>query len=165
MILGRGENIVLQGRASLMLQWGPNPGALYLTNVRIVFEAGAGGPTPYTAFEQSIDRVMNVHVGSSWKKKEGRHEFLTLEGGFGRAVFDAPAAQNWAAAIVATKSSTPHPPPPPPPPPPPGTGGQAPVVVQVQAPAAPQIMMHCRNCGNLFDVTKGRCDRCGAPPT
>jgi hypothetical protein len=48
---------------------------------------------------------------------------------------------------------------PPPPPPPPG------VVVNVQQAAPPplRVMVKCRNCGNVFDMVLGRCDRCGAP--
>lgn len=57
------------------------------------------------------------------------------------------------------------PPPPYTPGPPPGYAASGQVVVNVQAPAAPQIMMHCRNCGSLYDATKGRCDKCGAPTT
>ncbi|MCI4347046.1 MAG: hypothetical protein L3J97_00310 [Thermoplasmata archaeon] len=57
---------------------------------------------------------------------------------------------------------------PPPPPPVPASQqwpGQPGVVVQVQqAPApTPKILTRCRNCGNMFDLVAGRCDRCGAP--
>jgi hypothetical protein len=162
MILSPGEHVILQSGATIQSAWGLYPGALYLTNVRIVFEAGVGGPSPYTAFDQGIQTVRNIHVGQTWKRKEGRREFLTIEGGGGRVIFEVQGARSWADAIVAAKSSIP--PPPPPPPPPPGYGGQGPVVVSVQAPDAPKIMMHCRNCGALYDATKGRCDKCGAPP-
>src|SRR5579871_3603122 len=54
---------------------------------------------------------------------------------------------------------------PPPPPPPPPSSQPATVVVQVNqaAPQPPRIMMRCRNCGSVFDMALGRCDRCGAP--
>jgi len=171
MILGRGESLILQNGASIVYGEGKIPGALYLTNMRIVFEAGAGGPSPYTAYDEGIDKVWNVHAGLSSKFLQGRREFLTIEGGGGRVVFEVPGARSWADAIVTAKASSPPLPPPPSPlpqnlpPPPPGYGGQGPLVVNVQAPAAPTIMMHCRNCGNLYDATKGRCDKCGAPPT
>ncbi len=59
----------------------------------------------------------------------------------------------------------PVPVPPPPPPPPPPSSQPATVVVQVNqaAPQPPRIMMRCRNCGSVFDMALGRCDRCGAP--
>ncbi len=83
-------------------------------------------------------------------------------------MFEVPAARRWAAAIVSTKTQSPPLPPPPPShhlPPPPGYGNQRQIVVNIPAQEAPKIMMHCRNCGNLYDATKGRCDKCGAPPT
>ncbi|MGP8016155.1 MAG: hypothetical protein ACLPP2_02540 [Thermoplasmata archaeon] len=47
------------------------------------------------------------------------------------------------------------------PPPPPSGPGQ--VVVNIPAQSPPKVMMPCRNCGNLNDITLGRCPRCGAP--
>jgi hypothetical protein len=168
MILGRGESLILHGGASLAHGGSNLPGGLFLTNYRVVFEAGGGGPGAFTAYEQRIDAVWNVHAGATSKFLEGRREFLTIEGDRGRFVFQVTGSTAWANAIAAAKTSAPPPPPPRQthiPPPPPGYGGQSPVVVHVQAPPAPQIMMHCRNCGNLYDATKGRCERCGAPPT
>ena len=57
------------------------------------------------------------------------------------------------------------PPPPYTPGPPPGYATAGQVVVNIPAQQAPRIMMHCRNCGSLYDATLGRCDKCGAPAT
>lgn len=149
-------------------QWGAVPGSLVLTNARLVFESG--GPTPYTGFAETVDRVWNIHTGSStvgsWLDRRTA-EYLTLEGAFGRVVFEVAGARVWADALFKAMSSlasmAPPPPPPPPPPAQSGYAGQGPVVVNVQAPSAPVVMMQCRHCGNIFDVTKGRCDKCGAP--
>jgi len=148
---------------------GREPGALSLTSTRVVFEAGVGGPSPYTMYDEALERIWNVHAGTTDKFLEGRREFLTIEASNRRVVFEVPGAQHWAERIVRAKENAiPTPPPPPPPnvpPPPPGYGGHAPIVVNVQPADAPKIMMHCRHCGNLYDATKGRCDKCGAPPT
>jgi len=168
-ILGRGEHLIGSGGASLAR--GPEgvPGILYLTSTRIVFEAGAGGPTPFTAYEKGLDSVRNVLPGVASRFRSGKREFLTIEDEQGRAIFRVTDAQVWVDAIVAAKSVLPPLPPSTPsesvPPSSRGYAGQAPVIVNVQAPPAPQIMMHCRHCGNLYDATKGRCDKCGAPPT
>jgi|GEM_PF-3988607 len=50
-----------------------------------------------------------------------------------------------------------------PPPPPPGYAPPGQIVVNIPAQAAPKVIMPCRNCGSLNDVTSGRCARCGAP--
>jgi hypothetical protein len=168
MILARGEYLIRQDGANLVYGVNITPGVLSLSNFRIVFEAGAGGPSPFTAYQEGIDGVWNVHAGQTSKFLEGRREFLTIEGMRGRFIFEVSGAGAWAQGIVRAKANIPPPSPPPPRepvlPPPPGYGGQGPVVVNVQAPAAPTVMMHCRNCGNLYDATKGRCDKCGAPP-
>jgi hypothetical protein len=52
-----------------------------------------------------------------------------------------------------------------PPPPPPGFPASGQVVVNIPPQPAPKVMMPCRNCGNLNDITSGRCPRCGAPFT
>ncbi|MGP8073290.1 MAG: hypothetical protein ACLPZM_09255 [Thermoplasmata archaeon] len=173
MILGRNERIILEGWASEMRGDVRVNGRLYLSNLRIVFEAGAGGSNPYTSYSEQIENVWNVHAGMTSKLLEGRKEYLTVEGARGRFVFQISGAQGWGQAIVTAKTSLPPPAPPPPPPPsgqaipppPPGFGGQGSIVFNIPAPAAPQVMMHCRHCGNLYDATKGRCDRCGASPT
>jgi len=40
-----------------------------------------------------------------------------------------------------------------------------PVVINVQPSPPPKVLMKCSHCGNIFDLTLGRCDRCGAPAT
>jgi len=42
---------------------------------------------------------------------------------------------------------------------------QNPVIIQVQPAPAPKVLMKCSHCGNIYDLTLGRCDRCGAPAT
>jgi hypothetical protein len=37
------------------------------------------------------------------------------------------------------------------------------VVVQVQPAPAPKVLTKCAHCGNVYDLTLGRCNRCGAP--
>jgi hypothetical protein len=167
MILIKGERLVLRNGASLVFGEGKKAGALYLTNFRVVFEAGVGGPSPYTAYDEALDRVWNVHAGVTSKFLQGTREYLTIEGNRRRVIFEVPGAQSWVDAIIRLKDSAAPPPPPPPhvPPPPPGYGTPGQVVVNIPAQQAPKIMMHCRHCGNLYDATKGRCDKCGAPPT
>lgn len=171
MILDKGEFLICSGFCSLMYYEQENPGMLYLTNYKLLFEAGAGGPNPYTAYYEGLTTVWNVHSGMTSRFLEGKREFLTIEGARGRFVFRVIDAPTWADKIVTAKKNLPPPPPPSqssstrPIPSPLGLGAQTPVVVNVQAPQAPQIMMHCRHCGNLYDATKGRCDKCGAPTT
>jgi len=50
-----------------------------------------------------------------------------------------------------------YPPPPPPPPPPSAT------IINVQPTPPPRVLTKCSHCGSVFDLTLGRCDRCGAP--
>jgi hypothetical protein len=167
MILRRGEYIRLQSPASYLtgtvVEPVRNPGVLYLTNARLAFEVM--GPLPYTAFDVGITEISNVHASETETVFTRPRQRLTIESRRGRAVVEVQGARDWADSIVKTIAAIPPPPPPHPAPPPPGSGGQTPVVVNVQAAAGPKIMMHCRNCGNLYDATKGRCDKCGAPPT
>ncbi len=170
MLLQRGETMVVSGGATLVRGPEGTPGMLYLTTMRVVFEAGAGGPSAFTAYQEGVDGIWNVHAGSESKLLSGTREYLTIEGSRGRFVFRVVSSRGWVDAITNTKAHTAVPPPPPsqhlppPPPPPPYSSGGG-IVLNVQAPAAPTIMMHCRHCGNLYDATKGRCDKCGAPPT
>jgi len=163
--------MVVSGAAFLVRGQELTPGALYVTTRRILFEAGAGGANPFTAYQEGMEGIWNVHHGAESKFLQGRREFLTVEGSRGRFVFQVPNARAWADTLVTTRTrfaDSPPPPPPPsshPPPPPPPFSGQGGIILNVHAPAAPTVMMHCRHCGNLYDATKGRCDKCGAPPT
>ncbi|MCI4347436.1 MAG: hypothetical protein L3J97_02310 [Thermoplasmata archaeon] len=80
--------------------------------------------------------------------------------------------------LVILGRPTPSPPPsiPPPPPgwapypqPPPASYSlfsyAPPGQVVVVQPQPARVLLNCRNCGSLYDAPKGRCDRCGAPPT
>jgi hypothetical protein len=159
MILRRGEHFILQDRAAFVQG---ASGILSLTNYRIVFETQ--GPTPLTAYEQAIDGVGNVHIGAV-RESGSYRQVLTIEGTRGRVAFYVSGAGVWAESIVNANARAAPPPPPYIPPPPPGYVAPGQVVVNVPAQEPPKIMMHCRNCGNLYDATKGRCDKCGAPPT
>jgi hypothetical protein len=159
MNLRRGESILLYAGASLHQGL---PGWLYVTNHRVVFEVA--GPTPWTAYEQGIDGVSNVHTGAIPASK-GVQELLTIEGARGRYIFEVKGARAWANAIINANSNSTLPPPPYIPPPPPGHVPPGQVVINVPVQPPPKVMMHCRNCGSLYDATNGRCDKCGAPPT
>jgi hypothetical protein len=167
MILARGEKLILREKARLIQDEHDALGTLSLTTVRIVFEAGVGGPSPYTAFDADLETVSNAHAGSSSKLFEGYREFLTIEGDARRVVFEVPGAVSWVNAITDLKQNSPPPAAQPEPARSRAPGSVVPsqVVVNIPAQEAPKIMMHCRNCGNLYDATKGRCDKCGAPPT
>jgi hypothetical protein len=164
MILERGERIIFHGGASLLPGGDPIPGKLYLSNFRILFEAGAGGPNPYTALVEPIDRVLNVHAGRTTKFLEGHREFLTIESVRGRAVFEVGGAQTWAQHIVRARHELPPVPPP--------SGVQAPtpaaprghgsILINIPAPVAPQVMLHCRHCGSLNPAGHVHCTSCGA---
>jgi hypothetical protein len=85
MILSRGELLIAQAGALLLHGENTTAGALFLSNRRIVFEAGAGGPNPYTAYSEGIERVRNVHSGQTSRFLGGKREFLTIESHAGRA--------------------------------------------------------------------------------
>jgi hypothetical protein len=167
MILARGEKLLLNDEARLFNDENGTLGVLSLTNLRIVFEAGVGGASPYTAYNETLERVWNAHAGSSSKLFEGYREYLTIEGDRRRVVFEVAGAVGWVNAITELKQNSPPIPPPPARARPsyPTTAVPGQVVVNIPAQEAPKIMMHCRHCGNLYDATKGRCDKCGAPPT
>ena len=137
------------------------PGALILTNYRLLFESG--GATPQTMLETPLRYVSNLHEGSN-RYLLHTEEFLTVECRAGRFVFEIQGATQWRQWIHWAISQLPAAPVPSPPASHGGAGhGAVPVVVNVQPAAAPKIMLPCRNCGSLFDVSLGRCDRCGAP--
>ena len=168
MILYPSESIVAQGGAALLGTGTHLTGTFSVTSHRLVFESG--GQFPHTVMEVEIGRVWNVHVGGERGGfLKAPREFLTVEAGHGRWVFELANARGWADAIVRTKGTLPQPPPPPPPSPgvasPPSHLPGQPVVINVAAPAAPKVMMSCRYCGALFDAANGRCDKCGARPT
>lgn len=63
-----------------------------------------------------------------------------------------------------SQSSTPATPPPPPasgPPTLPSPQGQ--VVVNIPPQPTTKILIQCRHCGSLFEVSSGKCNSCGAP--
>lgn len=168
MILATGETLVLQSPAyfSRGEEW--VGGELYLSSRRVVFEAGAGGPNPHTAYIEGVEHVWNVHAGRQTRLFNGTREYLTIEGARGRALFQIAAAAMWAETIARTKGSLPRPAPVPEPHSPqrrPAMDGTGSIVVNIPPPVSPQVMMHCRHCGSLYDVARGRCDKCGAPPT
>jgi len=158
MILESGEHwIASQNVESITRPWS-EPGQLILTNLRLVFEGSfyqpGVGSVPRTLLDLRLGQILNVVAAPG---QLNRNVLRVEAGGQFVYTFVMPNAPDWAHSIVQARAKAP--------PVPSGYVGQGPVVVSVQAPAAPKIMMHCRNCGALYDATKGRCDKCGAPPT
>lgn len=141
-------------------------GTLYLTNLRMLFEAkigkGSSGASAATLMNVHLSYVTNVIVASPMLGRA----ILQVETTKGVFSFKTKNAQIWSDQIAGARARAPPPPKPPrtaaPPPPVPGASPQ-PVVIHLHQDAVqPSIFLHCTHCGTLNPVGTSRCTSCGA---
>ena len=156
MLLGHGESLL---RSAYVVAGSgdesraPNgPGVLYLTNLRIVFEApvarrrmvGRAGETE-VQLDASLHELRNLSVR---RTRIGRPR-LVLELPHSRPSFDVLDPDGWAGAIAQAKRSLP---------PNPTVSYTSVHTVERQV-----VKVRCRFCGTLGNEVDGRCPSCGAP--
>jgi hypothetical protein len=158
MLLGHGESVLRSAYAVASAGEGSDrppkgPGVLYLTNVRLLFEAPVarrrigrrtGGETE-VQLEVPLHDLKNVAVR---RGRIGRPR-LVLELPHGRPSFDVLEPDVWVGAIALAKRSLPTNL---------GPWGTPPHVIERQV-----VKVRCRFCGTLGNEVDGRCPACGAP--
>jgi hypothetical protein len=145
------------------------PGTLYLTNLRLVFEGlyqeqppgglldnlFSGPPpglVPRTLLDLPLAYISNVVAVPG----RGNRHVLRIESGQYPYTFVTPNAQNWAHSIIEARSRAPRPITP-------TSPGHAPVVVNVQqTPSQPSVFLYCKHCGTLNAAGHVHCTSCGA---
>jgi len=160
MLLQPGESIQLTEHVDLVGEDGRQPGTLYLTNQRIVFEGLVQqgileGAIPVTILNADLGAVSNAMLQNPVIGRPA----LRLETSQGHHSFKTPSAERWIRAIAEAKRKAVTSPSPPSP-----SGRTAPpVVVQLHQPAAtPTVYLHCQHCGSLSVAGSVRCASCGA---
>lgn len=156
MLLGHGEVVLRSGYAVADpgdRSDGPpkGPGVLYVTNLRVVFEArrSARGLVPRASTETEFQLEVPLHELRNVSVREGRvtRPRLVLELPRGRPTFDVLEPNVWAGAIAQAKRALP---------PPSAHGSTHTIERQV-------VKIRCRFCGSLGNEVDGRCPSCGAP--
>lgn len=158
MLLGPGESVLRSAYAVASpgdRSEGPpsGPGVLYVTNLRVVFEAPVGrrkisrrsvGETEVQLDAGLLD-VRNVGVR---RGRIGRPR-LVLELHRGRPTFDVLEPEAWVGEIAQARRALPaaH-----------GPGGIPVHLIERQV-----VKVRCRFCGRLGNELDGRCPSCGAP--
>jgi hypothetical protein len=156
MLLGHGESllrsayVVASPGEGAMAPTGP--GVLYLTNLRLVFEApmarrriGRRAGETEIQLDLSLHELRNVSVR---RARLGRPR-LVLELAHSRPSFDALDPDGWAGAVAQAKRALP---------PYPGMP-----VATVHTIERQVVKVRCRFCGTLGNEVDGRCPSCGAP--
>ncbi len=146
MILYPGE----QGFSTDPIDWSMIPGYpfqdggyLYLTNIRLVFEAVGHGAPNRTLVNLDLRHIVNVSVGPG----PNRRLVLRVETTTGWAFLVAtPNAANCAHAIVRARDAA---------------LAAAPPQGRTEA-AKPLVFLHCKHCGTLNPAGRARCTSCGA---
>lgn len=156
MLLHAGEHLLRSAYAVLEPEHRPQgvrgPGVLYLTNLRLIFEAPSSsglvrdllrGRETRRVLESSLSALSDVHVR---RGRLGGKNWLVVELARSRPAFDVLEPDAWAAAIAQAKRALPplH-----------ETGGATVIERQV-------VKVRCRYCGNLGNEIDGRCSFCGA---
>lgn len=155
MLLLSGEHLLRSAYAVLEAEHRPQgvrgPGVLYLTNLRLVFEAPSSdglvrdlfrGRETRRVLESSLHAVTDVTVR---RARLGGKSLLVVELAGARPAFDVLDPESWAGAIAHAKRALP----------PPTAGGS--MVIERQV-----VKVRCRYCGNLGNEVDGRCSFCGA---
>ncbi len=160
MILQTGERGIHYESLTAMNGQLAQPGTLYLTDRRLVFEGmmpdAAVGWAPRTLLDLHLTHITNVIAVPGPK---GKH-LLRVEATGGYVYnFITPTANLWADAVyrgrqlVVAPSSVG----------PPGHGAGTPVQVHIhQQATTPTVYLHCRHCGTLNPAGTQRCTSCGA---
>jgi len=157
MLLGHGESVLRSAYA--VAEGGeatghPNgPGVLYVTNLRVVFEAAVGrgrigrrsGQETQVQLDASLHEVHNVGVR---RGRIGRPRLL-LDLARSRFTFDVLEPEAWTTTIAQAKRSLP---------PASAYGGGIVHTIERQV-----VKVRCRFCGTLGNEVEGRCPSCGAP--
>lgn len=156
MLLGHGESLLRSAYAVASSgdeSGAPNgPGVLYVTNLRIVFEAPVArrrivrrvGETE-VQLDVSLHELKNLSVR---RARLGRPR-LVLELPHARPSFDVLDPDAWVAAIAQAKRALP-----------PYSGSSYTTVHTIERQV---VKVRCRFCGALGNEVDGRCPSCGAP--
>jgi hypothetical protein len=156
MLLGHGESLLRSAYA--VANSGDDsrapsgPGVLYVTNLRIVFEAPVGRRRiGRRAGETEIQLDASLHDLRNLSVRQARlgRPRLVLEFPRGRPSFDVLDPPGWVAAIAQAKRALP---------PYPGSA-----VTSVHTIERQVVKVRCRFCGALGNEVDGRCPSCGAP--
>ncbi|HYA54914.1 MAG TPA: hypothetical protein VEG42_04855 [Thermoplasmata archaeon] len=129
------------------------PGVLYVTNLRVVFEARRSRrgiarrslSETETHLDAPLSEIRNVTVR---RARVGRPR-LVIELAHGRPTFDVLEPDGWTASIAQAKRAMP---------PPSGPSWQTVHTIERQV-----VKVRCRFCGSLGNEVEGRCPSCGAP--
>lgn len=158
MLLGHDETILRSAYAVAASGEGTDhppsgAGVLYVTNQRLVFEAGGarGRLALRRLGDTEIQLDVPLHEIRNAGVRRGRvgRPRLVLELARGRPSFDVLEPEAWVAAIAQARRSLP----------PPG----APGVTSVHTIERQVVKVRCRFCGALGNEVDGRCPTCGAP--
>lgn len=154
MLLRSGEHLLRSAYAVIESNHRPTgvrgPGVLYLTNLRILFEAPVSsglvrdivrGRETRLVFDGPLHDLEDVHV------RQGRiaSPRLVVTTPSARPSFDVLDPEGWVTAIAQARRALP----------PPGAAVTAVIERQV-------VKVRCRYCGNLGNEVDGRCPTCGA---
>jgi hypothetical protein len=158
MILQAGERTIASEPVESLVGPALQNGYLYLTNVRLVFEGlfweGQIGWIPRTLLELYVHQISNAIAAPG----KGTRQTLRIEAGRGYVyTFTSLNAAYWVNSIVKAKAAAPAAPAAA------ATGGQVPVIVNVQQPPSqPTVFLHCKHCGSLSAAGSMHCTSCGA---
>ncbi|MCI4346612.1 MAG: hypothetical protein L3K07_07695 [Thermoplasmata archaeon] len=162
MLLIHGEVVYRTGAVDRLHKGSRNPGTLFLTNLRVVFEEKVSqgllrGQSTHTTLDLPLERIANLLID---RPPFGRPVLRIEVPSAGSFQIKTQEVDAWLHAIATARMAIrPLPPPPPPTP-------QGQVVVHVQAPSAPQSFLHCHYCGALNPMGQGhgaaKCSGCGA---
>jgi len=156
MLLGHGESLLRSAYAVANPGDGSpvpeGPGVLYVTNLRIVFEAPVGRRRiARRAGETEIQLDVSLHDLRNLSVRRARlgRPRLVLELPRTRPSFDVLDPDGWVGAIAQAKRALP---------PYPGS-----VAASVHTIERQVVKVRCRFCGTLGNEVDGRCPSCGAP--
>jgi len=157
MLLGHGE-VVLRSAYAVAEPGEPSeglpkgPGVLYVTNLRLVFEARVARrgiarrshSETETQLDASLHDVKNVAV----RRTRVLRPRLVVELGRSRPMFDVLEPDGWAGTIAQAKRALPP---------------SEPSWRTVHTIERQVVKVRCRFCGTLGNEVDGRCPSCGAP--
>ncbi|MGA7476545.1 MAG: hypothetical protein WBW47_04920 [Thermoplasmata archaeon] len=158
MLLGHGESVLRSAYAVAARGDGTDgppkgPGVLYVTTLRVVFEASVArsrlGRRPLAETETQLDASLHELKNVAVRRGRIGRPRLVLELAHGRPSFDVLEPEAWTSTIAQAKRALP---------PPSGPGWATTHTIERQV-----VKVRCRFCGALGNEVDGRCPSCGAP--